>query len=153
MEKLDAEGILTRVYLKELSELDAKLPTLLSSQRAENETVSFLQTMKKLVEKQKGVDINPTHRGQVIDMSIMLVAREGILDPTPYFNYAEKCWDSGLPRLYVMAQGDNTDFAKDVVIGINSLGKYCVEKAWSFRIARKKDSFDSYVAVMSRIQK
>jgi hypothetical protein len=153
MEKLDIEGILTRVYLKELSDLDAKLPTLLSSPRAENETVSFLQTMKKLVEKQKGVDINPTHRGQVIDMSIMLVAREGILDPTPYLNYAEKCWNSGLPRLYVMAQGDNTDFAKDVVIGINTLGKYGVEKAWSYRVAQKKGSFDSYVAVMSRIQK
>ncbi len=153
MEELDAEGILTRVYLKELSELDAKLSSVLSNPRAEKETVTFLQTMKKLVEKKKGIDINPSHRGQVIDMSVMLVAREGIINPEPYFDFAERCWNNGLPRLYVMAQGDNTNFARDAVIGIKALGIYGVEKEWSFRIRDKKGGFDSYIAVMSRIQK
>jgi hypothetical protein len=153
MEKLDSEGHLTRVFLKELSEIDIKLPSVLSSPVAEAETVTFLQVMKQLTEKKRGVDINTSHRGQIIDMSIMLVARVGVVDPTPYINYAEKCWSNGLPRLYVMAQGNNTNIAKDAVIGIKALGIYGVEREWSLRIPDERGGFDSYTAVLSRIQK
>jgi hypothetical protein len=153
MEKLDAEGHLTRVFLKELSEIDAKLPSVLSSPTAEAETVTFLQMMKQLAEKKKGVDINTSHRGQIIDMSIMLVAREGVDDPTPYINHAERCWSNGLPRLYIMAQGNKIDIAKNAIIGIKALGIYGVETECSFRIPDERGGFDSYTVVLSRIQK
>jgi hypothetical protein len=153
MEKLDSEGVLTRVVLKELSELDAKLPSVLSNPRAEAETVSFLQTMKKLAEKKKGIDINPAHRGQVIDMSIMLVAREGVYDPTPYIKYAEKCWNEGLSRLYVMAHGDNTVVANAAVIGITVVGIFRIDREWKFRIPTKRGGFNSYIVILSRLEK
>jgi len=153
MEKLDSEGVFTRVFLNELSELDAKLPSVLSDPRAEAETVSFLETMKKLPEKKKGIDINPTHRGQVIDMSIMLVAREGVIDPTLYINYAEKCWKEGLPSLYVMAHGNNIGVASQAVIGIKALGIFKVEKEWKFAIPTKRGRFNSYIVILSRLEK
>ncbi|MCJ7425088.1 hypothetical protein MUP01_12610 [Candidatus Bathyarchaeota archaeon] len=153
MEKLDAEGCLTRVLLKELSEIDAKLPSVLSSPTAEAETVTFLQMMKQLAEKKKGVDINTSFRGQIIDMSIMLVAREGVIDPTPYISHAEKCWSNGLPRLYVMAQGNKIGIAKNAIIGIKAMGIYGVESEWCFRIPDERRSFDSYIVALSRIHK
>ena len=153
MEKLDSEGCFTRLLLKELSELDAKLSPSLSDPRAEKETVSFVQTMKKLSEKQKGIDISPTHRGKVIDVSIMLIAREGVKDPTPYIKYAKKCWSEGLPRLYVMAQAKHIMVAVSAVLGIKTSGIYRVEKEWKFWVPKKRGGFEAYVAVLSRIER
>lgn len=153
MEKLDSDGVFTRVFMKELSELDAKLPSVLSNPRAERETVSFLETMKKLAEKKKGIDISPAHRGQVIDMSIMLVAREGVIDPTPYIDYAEKCWTEGLPRLYVMAHEAHIKVASQAVIAIKALGIFEVEKEWKLGIPTKRGLFNSYIAILSRLEK
>lgn len=152
MEKLDSDGTFTRLLLKELSELDAKLSPALSHPRAEKETVSFMHTMKSLAEKQKGVDIYPTHRGQVVDMDIMMIARTGIrLDPQPYINYAKKCWNDGVPRLYVLAQEKNIMLAVSAVLAIKTSGIYRVEKEWKYHIP--KGDFDSYVAILSRIEK
>lgn len=151
MEQLDSEGCLTRLLLKEFSELDAKLSPAISDPRAERESVSFMQTLGKLAKKQEGIDINPTHRGKIIDVSVMLVAREGIKDSRPYIRYAGKCWNEGVPRLYVLAQGKNVVVALSTVIAIRTKEIYRVEKEWNFWIPRKRGGFKSYVAVLSRI--
>jgi len=151
MEKLDLEGCFTRVLLRELSELDAKLSPATSHLRAEEETASFMQIMKKLAEKQKGVDIYPTHRGNVIDVDIILVAREGVTDPNPYIKYAKRCWNKGVPRLYVLAQEKNTIVAVSAVLAIKTSGIYRVEKEWNFWILGKGGKFKSYIAALDRI--
>jgi len=153
MEKLDSEGNFTRLLLRELSELGAKLSSVLSSPRAVKETLSFMQTMKKLSEKERSVDVTPDHRGEVIDFGIMLIAREGVKDPSPYIRYAKHCWKEGLPRLYVLAQGTNIIVAIAAVLGIKSDDIYRVETESKFWVPKKKGGFESYVAVLSRISK
>lgn len=153
IEKLDSEGCLTRLLIKELSELDAKLSPATSNLRAEQETVSFMQIMKRLAEKQKEVDINPSHRGEVIDITIMLVAKKGVIDPSRYIKFAEKCWKEGAPTLYVLARAQNIRVAAAAVMVIKTKGIYRVEKEWRFHIPKKRGGYDSYIAVLSRIQK
>lgn len=152
MDKLDSEGVFTRLLLNELSELGTRFGSSLSNPRAEKETVSFMDTMKKLSEKQKGVDVTPDHRGQVIDVGIILIAREGVRSPTPYIRFAKKCWKEGLPRLYVLAQGKRIVIGISAVLGIKTNGIYRVEKESKFWIPKKKGGFESYVAVLSRIE-
>jgi hypothetical protein len=152
MEILDAEGLLTRIFLKELSEINVKLASVLSNATAQAETVTFLRMMKQLVKKKKGVDINISHRGQIIDVGIMLIAREGAANPTRYMKHAEGCWSNCLPRLYVMAKENKIEIAKNVVAGIGKWGIYCLKKECSFRIPEKRGGFDFYIAVLSRIK-
>jgi hypothetical protein len=151
MENLDSEGIFTRVLLKEFSELDAKLHGTLTDHTAMAETLTFMNTMKRLSEKEKGIDVNPDHRGTIIDVSIMLIAREGKRDPNPYIKYAKKCWDLGVPRLYILAQGVRIEIALASVLGVKTLGIYRIDREWKYTITSQKKKFESYVAVLSRI--
>jgi len=40
-----------------------------------SETVSFVQTMKRLAEKAQGVDTTPDHRERIMDVDIVMVAQ------------------------------------------------------------------------------
>lgn len=153
METLDTEGAFSRLVLNELSEIGAKLSPQTSSSRAESETVSFMSTMRSLAEKERGVDINPNHRGQVIDFGIVLIARKNVIDPSPYIRYAERAWTEGIPRLYVMAQGKHVKVAVAAVLGIKSAGIYRIENEWRFWIPLKKAGYKGYIAVLSRTQR
>jgi hypothetical protein len=153
MEKLDIEGLFTRLILKEFSELEPKLMPAISDPRAEQETRSFMNVMKNLAEKEKGVDINPNHRGRIIDVTIMLVAREKTIDPTPYIKYAERCWEEEVSRLYVLAQGKNSNLASNIVYILVNKGLYRVENEWKFSITNKREKFNSYVGILSRVIK
>lgn len=153
MEKLDDEGNFTRLFLNEFSELGEKLSGYLSEPRAERETVTFMGIMKKLAEKQKGVDINPIHRGQIINVGIMLIARTLATDPNPYINYARKNWGRGLTKIYVLAQGIHVRLAVAAVLGIKTLGIYRVEKEYRFGVPSKKGAVPSYIAILSRVAK
>ena len=150
MEKLDSEGLFTRVYMKELSELDIKYPTVISDPVAEQETQNFLEALKRLVEKQKGVDVDPSHRGKYIDMNVMLVAREGNYNPGPYVNYAKDCWTRGLARLYVMALDDKVGVAKQSVLLIKAEALFNVEKEWTYNIKTTRKILNAYLAVLNR---
>jgi hypothetical protein len=152
MGKLDSEGNFTRVLLNELSELDTKLLSALSDPRAESETISFMQAMKRLAEKKEGIDVDTDHRGQVIDYRMILIAREGVKDPSRYINYAKRRWGEGVPKIYVLAQGDRTITAIAAVLGIKAMGLYRVEKEWKFKLTDKHGSFNAYTAVLFRIQ-
>lgn len=153
MESLDSVGLFTRLMLNELLDVGVKLALETSSPRAERETRSFMETMKALSEKKKGVDVNPTHRGQVIDCGIMLIAREGVADPSPYIAYAKHCWDEGLPRFYVLARGRHVKIARGTVLCIQGDGTYRLEKESELWIPHKGGGFPSYVAVLSRTEK
>lgn len=150
MEKLDNEGLFTRVFLKELSELDAKFPQVISDPEAEEETKTFLDILKRLVNKQKGVDADLTHRGHMIDANIMLVAREGNIDPAPYVNYAKRCCDTGLERLYVIAMDDKVGVARTAVALIKAEGSFSIENEWHYKVKYKKVLLDGYLAVLNR---
>jgi hypothetical protein len=152
MEKLDSEGHLTRIVLNELSELNAKLFSSLSEPRAVRETVSFMLAMKRLAEKVEGVDAETDHRGQIIDFRTILIAREGVKDPSRYINYAKRLWDEGVPKIYVLAQGDRTITAIAAVIAIKAMGLYRVEKEWKYRLNDKQGGFNAYTTILSKIQ-
>jgi hypothetical protein len=152
MGKLDFEGNFTRVLLNELSELGTKLLSALSDPRAESETISFMQAMKRLAEKQRGIDADPDFRGRVIDYRIVLIAREGVKNPSRYINFMKRQWDEGVPKIYVLAQGDRTITASEAVLGIRAMGLYRVEKEWKFKLTSTHGSFNAYTAVLFRIQ-
>jgi len=152
MEKLDSEGHLTRVVLNELSEVSTKLLPSLSSPTAEAETVSFMQSMKRLAEKEEGIDIDADLRGQVIDYRIILIARKGVEEPDRYIDYAKRLWKEGVPKIYVLAQGDRIATAIAAVEVIKTLGLYRVDKEWKFTLSDQHHSFNAYTAILFRIQ-
>ncbi|MFA5364052.1 MAG: hypothetical protein WC325_02595 [Candidatus Bathyarchaeia archaeon] len=151
MEKLDSRGRFTRLVLNELFEIGEKLSTVASSPRAISETQSFMKVMGDLANKEKGVDINPNHRGKIIDFGIILVARDNVINPTPYINYAKRCWDEGIPKLYVMARGRKIRIAMAAVAGIKTSGIYRVDKESKYTISEKRGSGEYYLATLSRL--
>jgi hypothetical protein len=153
MERIDEQGLLTRLLLREFSELDTRLLGAVSDERAVQETRSFTQKVKELVEKEKGVDVYPIHMGKIICVSIMPVAREDLAgqpDPTRYVNYAKKCSDDGFPTLYVVARGLNVFLAEWSVEEIEKRGLYKEIRHWKFKMSDRKRT-EGYVAFLSRI--
>ena len=97
--------------------------------------------MKKLAEKQPGVDNNPNHRGQIIDVGIVMVARKGEIYPDKYIKYIERCWDEGFPRLYVLAQDRNITLAEAVVMVVENKGIYKVKEETTFWTPKKRGGY------------
>lgn len=153
MEKMDVGGHFTRILLREFSELDTRLPpSLPSDTQVEAETLSFTQMLKELVEKKKGVDVYPTHRGQVIRVSIMPIARsETRPDPARYVDWAKKCLNDQIPVIYVVARGINIPLAEWVIEEIEKKGIYERQHEWKYKIPYGRHGVNSYVAVLSKI--
>jgi hypothetical protein len=125
MDEMDSNGTLTRILLREFSELGTRLSPKLSDIEAEQESKSFADKLIQIARKQPGIDIDTTHEGQIIRAGVMLVARAEVVDIEPHVKYARQCFSRKIPILYVLARGDlNIIQAKMTVREIESLGLY-----------------------------
>lgn len=152
MEKMDQQGHLTRVLLREFSELDAKLSPALSDPRASSESKTFVELLKTFEEREKEEDVPLSHQGEIIRVNLLPIARLGAtFDLSRYVDRALKCYEDGIDKLYVLARGANVHLAKYMVEEIEKTKRYKKINEWEFKIWLKWGRVDSYVAVLSRV--
>jgi len=150
MERMDTQGMFTRILLNEFSNLDGRLPPTPSNPQAEVETVEFTEIIKELTEKETGVDVYPDQLGQVIRASIMPVKRHGAkVDPIPYVNYAGRCLSQQIFTLYVVARGANVALAQWAVQEIEKRRWYVKQKEYLYKLVGEKRPVPAYVAVLA----
>lgn len=152
MEKMDEQGHLTRILLREFSELEAKLSPALSDPRAVKETESFTDLLKTFEERGKEEDVPLRHQGEIIRTHFLPIARSGAsFDSSAYVNRASQCYEDGVDKIYALARGANVHLAKYIVEEIEKTKLYKKVKEWKFKIRVKDGRIDSYVAVLSRV--
>jgi len=150
MEKMDAHGTLTRVLLREFSELDAKLPPQPTNKQAKDETVDLTKVLTKLAEKKRGIDVYPEYRGKIIRVAIMLIARAGTLFLVePYVRFAKWCAKEKIPHLYVMARGENNiSLSQAVIREIEKHRLFRKQNEWKYQSIIENSYVDTYLAFL-----
>lgn len=147
LETIGSVGLLTRVVLREYSDLSGKLPPIGASPQAETETERFCRTVEALVTKEKGVDVDTIYDGGIISVALMPVAREEaswLLDP--YINFAKDCYNDEISVIYVLARGMNKLLAESVVVAVENLGLYKKEKESTYPVYLVTSKVQAYTA-------
>jgi len=148
MDEMDSHGTLTRILLREFSELGAKLSPKLSDRQAEHESKTFADKVALLARKQPGVDVDPTHEGQIFRIAIMPIARAELTSISPHLKYAHKCYSRKIPILYILARGQiNIVQSKAVLAEIEFRRIYRKIKEWDYLEVVSGVAMPSYIAV------
>ena len=108
-DKLNKTGLFMGVALEEFSLLGRKAGSAVPNSKIKMETVSFMNMLNKLSSRMHGEDVNPTHNGENIKCSIVLIARyekyltEGL---SPYLGWINRCLSGGLCSFYICGVSD-----------------------------------------------
>jgi hypothetical protein len=108
--KLDEQGTFVGVALPEYSLLGESVGSSIVDSQVRAETISFAVLLMKLANKKPGEDVSPTHQGQYINCSIVLVAKYETYQMRglePYLKFINKCERDGIKSLYVCGWGQN----------------------------------------------
>ncbi|MHA1929375.1 MAG: hypothetical protein ACTSV2_12440 [Candidatus Thorarchaeota archaeon] len=152
VEKIDSQGLLTRVLLREFSFLDAKLGPVVSNPQIQAETTKFTELLGNFVEKTKDEDVQLRIRGEAIRAGLAPIARSAAeFNLGLYINSSYKSYKEGIETVYVMAIGYNMDLAKLVAKTMERKNIYRKKREWHFRALRNGKSVDTFVALMVRV--
>jgi len=148
MDEMDLQGTFTRILLREFSDLGAKLSPKLSDSQAELESRTFADKLTLLARKQPGVDVDPTHEGQILRVAVMPVARAEVDSIAPHIKYAKQCFSKKIPILYVLARGPNNIVHAKIVLADSELGNiYQKLTDWDYSVLVDGKSLQCYIAV------
>jgi len=148
MDEMDSHGTFTRILLREFSELGAKLSPKLSDRQAGHESKTFADKLGLLARKQTGIDVDPTHEGQIFRIAIMPIARAELTSISPHLKYAHKCYSRKIPILYILARGQiNIVQSKAVLAEIEFRRTYRKITDWDFSEVVSGEVIPSYIAV------
>jgi hypothetical protein len=117
MDALDEQGLLTRLLLREFSDLGLKMYQRAPNDAVKEETRRFVEFLDKIATKEPRVDVPLDFEGDKIRSSIILIARPEIRRQkriTPYITQILKCVKNGANTIYVCARGKSVPIAKDV---------------------------------------
>lgn len=129
IDAVDERGLFTRVLLRELMELGIRRAGITETGDTVFETNEFSKLLKRVAEKERGVDVDPTFIKSNIRMSIIMVARpENVNVSRIYLEAIRKGIKKSVRTFYIFARGDrNVEFTKHVVadceVKINELVK------------------------------
>lgn len=118
IDTIDERGLFTRVLLKELMELGIRRAGITETGDTVFETGEFTKLLKRIADKERGVDVDPDFIRGNIKMAVVMVARpENIgLGPDIYLRKIEELMRRSARTFYIFARGErNVQFAKEVV--------------------------------------
>lgn len=118
IDAIDERGLFTRVFLRELLELGLRRSGITETGDTVFETNEFTKLLRRIAEKERGVDVDPTFAKQNIRMAVILVARPENVDlgPDMYLRAIESRIKKSIKTFYIFARGSrNIEFAKRVV--------------------------------------
>jgi hypothetical protein len=118
IDTIDERGLFTRVLLREFLGLGLKRSGIIGTGDTVFETNEFTKLLKRIAEKERGTNVDPTFIKQNIRVAIILIARpENVnLGPGIYLRAIEDRIKKSVNTFYIFARGNkNIDFAKQVV--------------------------------------
>ena len=116
IDTIDERGLFTRVLLKELMELGIKRAGITETGDTVFETNEFIKLLKKIAEKERGVNVDPTFIKNNIKVAVVMVARpENVDNYDIYLHAVDERLKKSVQTLYLFARGArNIEFAKKV---------------------------------------
>jgi hypothetical protein len=148
MAKMDEQGYLTRILLREFSQLDIKLSPAATNLDALNETVSFTHFLGTFVQREREENVNLSHNRRILKVNLMPIARSIMeFDVSTYTRAASRCFDNVINTIYVLAWASNIQWAKEAVKAIEKTGKYTQIEEHTFTIVQE-NKFQSYLAIL-----
>lgn len=135
IEIVDEKGLFTRILLRELLSLGRKRGGRTETGDSVHEANLFVKHLKKIAEKERGVDVDPSFFRKDIRVGIILVAR------SENIKYGEKFYVNSVrkygikqsaPVIYISAINKNIEFAKNVV-------RLCEKEFGSFKKIHEED--------------
>ncbi len=152
MERMDDEGLLTRILLREFTQLNARLSPALSDAWAIKETEKFTKFIKVFRDRRRDEEVPLRHVGEIIRVSLAPIARSyDDFNISFYVTRASECFRDQIDTLYILARGINIGLAKLVVEQVERANLYTKRNEWIFKIQRKRDRVKSYVAVLNLV--
>ena len=117
IDSIDERGLLTRILLRELMELGMRRAGVIETGDTVFETSEFTKLLKKIAEKERGVDVDPTFIKNNIRMTVIMVAKPENVSHAEVYTKAVRIGLKKTARaFYLFARGDkNIEFAKEVV--------------------------------------
>lgn len=118
IDTIDERGLFTRVLLKELMELGIRRAGITETGDTVFETSEFIKLLKKIADKERGVDVDCDFIRNNIKMTVVLVARsENVeLGPNIYLQKIKELIRQSARTIYIFSRGErNVQFAKEVV--------------------------------------
>jgi hypothetical protein len=117
MDKLNEQGILSRILLPEIKRLDILYPQE-PNQKVLIESVELASLLHRLATKEPGIDISPHYSGMYIKMAVVPVAKPGkIADEGvgAHLAFIEYALSYGIDHFYVVSTGPLIKYARDLV--------------------------------------
>lgn len=153
MDNIDKKGYLTRILLRELSQLDAKLSPALTDPEARKETKAFTRLLGNLAEKKEEDLVPLDFIGSIFRIGIMPIAKIGrSFDISKFVKTASYHYDQNIDVMYVVSLGMKVGLAKLAVSEIEKAKLYVKNKDWEYNIVgRKKAKLKSYVAELTKV--
>jgi hypothetical protein len=117
MDKLNEQGILSRILLPEIKRLNILYPQE-PNQKVFVESVELASLLHRLITKEPGVDISPNYSGIYIKMAVVPVAKpekiayEGIESHLAFIKCA---LSNGIDHFYVVSTSPFIKYARDLV--------------------------------------
>lgn len=120
IDMIDERGLFTRVLLKELMELGVKRAGITETGDTVFETNEFVKLLRKIAEKERGVNVDPTFIRNNIKIAVIMVARpENIDNSDMYLHAIEERMKKSVQTFYLFARGAiNIEFAKKVATSV-----------------------------------
>jgi hypothetical protein len=152
MDNLDKQGFLTRILLREFSQLDAKLSPALTDERSRTETKALTRMLKEFVEREQRELVPLDFKGSVFRMHLMPVAKIETFDIENFVKAAFYSHNENLDTIYVIARGLNVGLAKLVVSEIEKAKLYLKNTEWEYNtVGRQKGQLRTYIAEMHKV--
>lgn len=154
MDAMDKQGFLTRILLRQFSQLDARLSPALTDPQARKETKAVTRLLINFVgrkEEEKLIALD--FKGSIFRIHIVPVAKLGkTFDISNFIRAASYSHADNVDIIYVVARGMNVEVAKLVVSEIENAKLYLKSTDWEYNIVgRKKGQLRSYVAELMKV--
>lgn len=153
MDTMDKEGFLTRILLREFSQLDAKLSPALTDPEARKDTKNFTKMLTHFVKRARGARApSLDYTGAVFRISLLPVAKREKFNIARFTWAVSRCHHENIDTIYVLARGMNVVLAKLVISEIEKARLYLKNTDWEYNIVgRKKGRLESYVAELTKV--
>ncbi len=105
LNELDLMGYFTSIVLRELQILGLERKFSIPNEKEKEETRNFINFLNdKVVQKPRGINVDPTFIGEYIAVSIVYVARGESIGP--HLKWIKQCVIKNIKRIYLCAHGD-----------------------------------------------
>jgi len=119
MEVLDQQGRFTRIFLRELKDLEGRLSGSLPKDKVDKEIREFLEFLYR-IETKGEQDVPLDFVGEYIKTQIVLVARPETTDIKPHKKRIKDNISKGIRSFYLLARGSNIEWVKMLARDVDS---------------------------------